>query len=76
MADKYYIILSGRQKRGDKVSPRTGRPKSENPKNNRITVRLDKQHTEILEAYCKEKNVEKAEAIRTGILKLKSDIKK
>ena len=52
LADKYYNVFSGRQKkRGDKVSPRTGRPKSENPKNTRITVRLDKKHTEILEAY-------------------------
>ncbi len=58
------------------VSPRTGRPKSENPKNDRITVRLDKKSSEILQSYCEQENVEKAEAIRIGISKLEADIKK
>ena len=57
-------------------SPRTGRPKIENPKSERITVRLDKDSSETLDKYCKQEQVEKAEAIRRGISKLKSDIKK
>ena len=57
------------------MSPRTGRP-TDNPKNERITVRLDKDSSKILEEYCNQESVEKAEAIRRGIKKLESDIKK
>ena len=58
------------------MSPRTGRPKIENPKSDRITVRLDSENVSTLEQYCKQENIEKAEAIRRGINKLKVDIKK
>ncbi len=58
------------------MSPRTGRPKSDNPKEDRITVRLDNEHSKILQDYCVQENVERAEAIRRGIRKLKADIKK
>ena len=47
-----------------------GRPKSDNPKSERITVRLDSEHSKILNEYCERENVEKAEAIRRGIKKL------
>lgn len=57
------------------MSPRTGRPKIDNPKAERITVRLDSESSKTLNEYCKQKNVEKAEAVRVGISKLKSDIK-
>lgn len=62
-------------KEGLNLSPRTGRP-TDNPKNTKITVRLDDEATEILKAYCKQENVEKGEATRRGIKRLKSDIKK
>ncbi len=52
-----------------------GRP-TDNPKNERITVRLDEDSSEVLHYYCKQENIEKAEAIRRGIKKLKDDIKK
>lgn len=57
------------------MSPRTGRP-TDNPKNERITVRLDNESSEILDAYCFQEKIERAEAIRRGIKKLKGDIKK
>ncbi len=57
------------------MSPRTGRPKSNNPKNERITVRLDNETSKTLKSYCEQEKIEKAEAIRRGINKLKSDIK-
>ena len=44
-----------------------GRPKSDNPKSNRITIRLDNETYEMLERYCKKKQIEKSEAIRKGI---------
>ena len=56
------------------MSPRTGRP-TNNPKEERITVRLDKESSEILNAYCKQESIEKAEGIRRGIKKL-ADTKK
>lgn len=58
------------------MSPRTGRPKIDNPKNERITVRLDNHSAQILNLYCEQNKIEKAEAIRIGISKLESEIKK
>lgn len=52
------------------LSPKTGRPKAENPKCNDIKVRLsDKQHEQLME-YCERHNITKAEAIRQGISRL------
>ena len=47
-----------------------GRPPSENPKNERITIRLDSADATILKKYCEQNGVDKAEAIRRGIRKL------
>ena len=52
-----------------------GRP-TNNPKNAPIHVRLDNECTMILQDYCKQENVSRAEAIRKGIMKLKSELKK
>lgn len=49
------------------MSPRSGRPKAENPKRNDVKVRLDDATTERLMEFCKEKGITKAEAIRQGI---------
>lgn len=75
LADVNYNIFVADKKRGDTMSPRTGRPKIENPKSERITVRLDTESSKTLSDYCKQKNVEKAEAVRIGISRLKPDIK-
>ncbi len=48
-----------------------GRPKSDNPKSEQVTVRLDKEHSQILKEYCEREGIERAEAIRRGIRKLK-----
>ena len=47
-----------------------GRP-TDNPKGTSIHVRLDSECVHILEKYCKQENVGKAEATRQGILCLK-----
>lgn len=57
------------------MSPRTGRP-TDNPKIKRITVRLDDESSKILDDYCSQETVDRAEAIRRGVKKLKVDIKK
>ena len=55
------------------MPPRTGRP-TDNPKLERITVRLDSKSSEILKKYCDANQLEKAEAIRRGIKKLEAEI--
>ena len=56
------------------MSPRTGRP-TDNPKLDRITVRLDERSKEVLTLYCAQEEVERAEAIRRGIKKLADELK-
>ncbi|AZK45044.1 CopG family transcriptional regulator [Paenibacillus lentus] len=50
-----------------------GRPFFENPKEIRLTVRLDKKHSEILERYAKHNKVTRNEAVRRGIERLNED---
>ena len=56
------------------MSPRTGRP-TDNPKQERIAIRLDAKCSAILKAYTEKFSVSGAEAVRSGILKLENDIK-
>lgn len=49
------------------LSPRTGRPKLDDPKVNRTSVNLDRETLKKLEAYCTEHGITKGEAIRRGI---------
>ncbi len=51
-----------------------GRP-TDNPKKERITVRLDEECSQILDKYCEQEQQDRAEAIRMGVKKLKDDIK-
>lgn len=57
------------------MSPRTGRP-TDNPRPNKISIRISDSDKELLEKYCEQQNVNKTEAISRGIQKLESDIKK
>ena len=49
------------------MSPRTGRPKAEKPKDIRYSVRLDAETENRLIDYCEKHNITKGEAIRQGI---------
>lgn len=49
------------------MSPRTGRPKVDKPKDIRYSIRLDVETEMKLQKYCKENNISKGEAIRRGI---------
>jgi hypothetical protein len=49
------------------MSPRTGRPKTDNPLNVDVKVRLDSLMSKKLEEYCKTHNITRTEAIRRGI---------
>lgn len=56
------------------MSSKMGRP-TDNPKNHKITVRLDDESAEILALYCKQEGIEKGEAIRRGLKQLKENLK-
>lgn len=49
------------------MSPRTGRPKVENPQNIRFSIRIDADTEKRLQEYCKAHRVTRAQAIRQGI---------
>lgn len=48
------------------MSP-AGRPKAENPKGIRFSIRLDEETEKRLQEYCDKFNLTKGEAIRRGI---------
>lgn len=62
-------------KRGDGMSPRTGRP-TDNPRPNKLSIRISDEDKLILEKYCETEGVNRTEAISRGIKKLESEIKK
>lgn len=49
------------------MSPRMGRPKSDNPKDIDLKIRIDKETNEKLLAYCEKHGITRTEAIRQGI---------
>ena len=49
------------------MSQKVGRPKAENPKDIRYSVRLDDETEIKLQKYCEEHGITKGEAIRQGI---------
>lgn len=49
------------------MSPRTGRPKADSPKNITIRCRIDTELNEKLEAYCKDSQKTKTEVMIEGI---------
>lgn len=55
---------------------KTGRPPLENPRDYRITVRVDKNEKEILEAICEMTGKGKNEVIRTAIIRYYEELKK
>lgn len=57
------------------MEKKRGRP-TNNPKLNRITVRIDDKTLEILDEYCLQNDVDRGEATRRGINKLKDDLQK
>jgi hypothetical protein len=57
------------------MSPRTGRPKSENPMNDRIYVRVTKQEKKEIMDFSSESGYSILELIRIGIEKIRSQKK-
>lgn len=70
----YYIFMCG-IKRGEIMSPKTGRPKADNPKAIKYSIRIDEKTEQRLVEYCLKHNITKGEAIRQGIHLLLGDKK-
>ena len=49
-----------------------GRPVSDNPKENRLDVRVTKEELCILDDYCKRNNIKRPQGLRDGIKALKN----
>lgn len=49
------------------MSPRVGRPKSDNPKDIRFSVRMDNEMFNELKQMCEAKSITVAEAIRQAV---------
>lgn len=58
------------------MSPRTGRPKIENPKDTMIRVRLDKETVENLKECAEVLQTTNSEIVRKGIQLVKFEIQK
>nr|DAU24584.1 MAG TPA: hypothetical protein [Caudoviricetes sp.] len=58
------------------MSPRTGRPKVENPKNIQVKFLADKKTVSDLDFCCKKLNKTKSDIIRMGIQKVKAETEK
>lgn len=52
------------------MSPRTGRPKTDSPKDVTIRCRIDQSLNKRLEAYCKDKQKTKTDVMIEGIKKV------
>ena len=57
------------------MSPRTGRP-TDNPRPNKISIRISNNDKQMLEDYCLQEKVNKTEAISRGIKKLEDELRK
>lgn len=58
------------------MSPRTGRPKVENPKDIQLKIRADKQTMEDLDFCCEKLDKTRSDIIRLGIQKIKTEVEK
>ena len=57
------------------MSPRTGRPKSDNPKSEEIKIRATKDYKELLKKCCVELDKTQYEVVMEGIRKVYAEIK-
>lgn len=55
------------------MSPRTGRPPKDNPKDTRIQIRLDREYMQKLDECVKRYGSTRSEVIRNGIDRMYSD---
>ncbi|QUH28845.1 ribbon-helix-helix protein, CopG family [Vallitalea guaymasensis] len=57
------------------ASKKMGRPLSDNPKNIRLQLRVDKETMDMLDECAKELNSNRSDVVRKGIKKVADDLK-
>ena len=58
------------------MSPRTGRPPTQNPKNIRLVIRLTQEQADLLNECAKALNISRTDVINKGVQLVKSEIDK
>ena len=58
------------------MSPRTGRPKAEHPKDIQLKIRADEQIMRDLDFCCEKLNKNRSDVIRLGLRKVKAEVEK
>lgn len=58
------------------MSPRTGRPKVDKPKNKDVKVRFDEEGHELLVEFCEKNNLTKTEVVRSAVYEYLERMKK
>lgn len=58
------------------MSPRTGRPKAENPKDIQLKIRADRNTIYDLDFCCEKLDKTRSDIIRMGIQKVKAEVEK
>lgn len=62
-----YIKCTYKLKGDDKVSPRMGQKLTDNPKDKRIEIRMDKETVRKMDCLVSEQNSDRSKIIRQGI---------
>lgn len=75
MCEQYYNKCTDIKSEVIKLSPRTGRPKSDNPMNERIYIRVTKKEKEEIMSFSSSNGYTILELIRIGIEKVKGQKK-
>ena len=63
--------MCGHKERRENVSPRTGRPKSDNPKTERLYIRISPDEKKEIQDFTSKSGHSLLDLIRTGISALK-----
>lgn len=76
MPSHYLILLRG-QKRGDKVTPKIGRPpKQSTPRNKSLNIRLTESELNMIEECAKRLDENRTNVIIQGVAMLLRELKK
>ena len=69
-----HYLLQGKKWGEIILSPRTGRPKSNNPKNVRLELRLTKEEANLIQECADRLNTSRTDVINRGVKKIKSEL--
>lgn len=73
MHAQYYTYCKGR-KWGDVLSPKTGRPPKENPRNVNLNIRVTKDEAALIQDCADELNTTRTDVIIKGVKMVKAEL--